>query len=146
MPLDDVAIAVSDEEAVILPRPAPRPLSKRLAATWLPRAPVVVFAAVEAFALALWLAAGRYLWFYLDDWDFLAARRTGDVGDLFRPHNEHWTTVPVLIYRILFRIYGLNSYFPYRLVGVVIYLALAAALFVLMRRVGVNPWIAMMVA
>ena len=121
-------------------------MPERLAATWLPRAPVVVFAAVEAFALVLWMAAGRFLWFYLDDWDFLAARRTGNLGDLFRPHNEHWTTVPILIYRVLFHIYGVNTYFPYRLVGVVIYLALAALLFVSMRRIGVHPWIACVVA
>ena len=106
----------------------------------------MVFVAVEAFALALWMAAGRYLWFYLDDWDFLAARRSGDIGDLFRPHNEHWTTVPILIYRVLFHMYGLQSYTPYRFVGVVVYLALAALLFVLMRRVGVHPWIATVIA
>lgn len=121
-------------------------MPKRFADTWIPRAPIAVFAAVEGFALVLWMAAGRFLFFYLDDWDFLAARRTGDLGDLFRPHNEHWTTVPILIYRALFRTYGLNTYFPYRLVGVVIYLALAALVLVVMRRAGVNPWIATVIA
>src|SRR4029077_16076177 len=89
MPTDDVAPA---------PSRARRSRSERLTATWLPRAPVVVFAAVGMFALVLWMAAGRYLWFYLDDWDFLAARRTGSVGDLFRPHNEHWTTAPTPLF------------------------------------------------
>ena len=128
------------------PRRAPRRMSDRLADTWLPRAPVVVFAAVEAYALVLWMAAGQREWFYLDDWDFLAGRRLGSIRDLLRPHNEHWTTLPVLIYRMLFRTYGLRTYFPYRLVGVLTYLGLAALLFVFMRHAGVNPWIASIAA
>lgn len=50
------------------------------------RAPIAVFAAVEAAALVLYMVLGRGLWFYNDEWDYLVTRRAGDVGDLFRPH------------------------------------------------------------
>jgi len=56
------------------------------------RAPLVVFGAVEATALVLWMVLGRSLWFYNDEWDFIVTRKAGDLGELFRPHNEHWLT------------------------------------------------------
>ena len=106
------------------------------------RAPIAVFAAVEAVALILFMVVGRSLWFYNDEWDFLVTRRAGDIGDLFRPHNEHWQTLPVLLYRALYSIFGLHTYFPYQLFGVLSHLTAAALLFVVMRRARVRPWIA----
>ena len=131
-------------EAIRVP-PAPpsrRRAPERADSPWVRRAPFIVFAAVEAFALILWMAAGRLEWFYRDEWDFLAARKAGNLGDLFRPHNEHWVTVPVLVYRFLYWRYGLRTYFPYRLVGVLVYLTVAALLFAVMLRAKANPWIA----
>jgi hypothetical protein len=111
-------------------------------ASWGRRAPVIVFAAVQLFALVFWLNAGRLEWFYLDEWDFLAQRKATNLGDLFRPHNEHWTTLPILVYRALYWAFGLREYFPYRFVVVVVYLAASTLLFVIIRRTGVQPWIA----
>jgi hypothetical protein len=101
-----------------------------------------MFAAVEVGALVLWMVLGRSQWFYLDEWDFLAGRKAGDLGDLFRPHNEHWATVPILVYRALYALFGLRSYFPYRLMVVLLHLVAAALLLVVMRRAQVRPWIA----
>jgi hypothetical protein len=111
-------------------------------AAWNRWGPIALFAAVEAYAVVFWLHAGRHEWFYLDEWDFLAGRRATHLGDLFRAHNEHWVTVPVLVYRALYSIFGLRAYLPYRLVVLVLYLAAAALLFVVIRRAGVQPWIA----
>ncbi|MDQ1380498.1 MAG: hypothetical protein QOJ71_1217 [Actinomycetota bacterium] len=108
----------------------------------LERAPIVVFAAVESGALVLYMVLGRRRWFYNDEWDFLVTRRAGDVGDLFRPHNEHWSTLPVLLFRGLYGIFGLHTYFPYQLFAVVSHLTAAALLFVVMLRARVRPWIA----
>ena len=58
------------------------------------------------------------------------------------PHNGHWVTLPILVYWLLFAIFKLHSYLPYRIVGVVVYFAVAALLLVVIRRAGVNPWIA----
>lgn len=107
---------------------------------------LAVFAAVETFALVLWMVLGRSLWFYNDEWDFLVTRKAGDLGDLFRPHNEHWQTLPILAYRGLYALFGLRTYLPYQLLVVVLHLAAAALLFVVMRRALVRPWIAVAAA
>src|SRR5439155_24603972 len=59
-----------------------------------------------------------------------------------RAHNAPGVTMPVLVYRALWSMFGLRAYLPYRLVVLVLYLAAAALLFVVIRRAGVQPWIA----
>ena len=93
-------------------------------------------------ALALYVALGRNRSFYRDDWDFIVARRASDVGDLLRPHNEHWSTLPILVYRVLFHLFGLRTYVPYQLLAIVLHLTAAALLLVIIRRAGVDPWLA----
>jgi hypothetical protein len=61
---------------------------------------------------------------------------------LFRPHNEHWVTLPVLWYRVLWQLFGLRTYDPYQLTTVILHVVAAALLRELMRRAGVGPWIA----
>lgn len=100
------------------------------------------FAAVELVAFGLWLYLGRFQWFYRDEWEFIAGRTTTDLDTFFRPHNEHWTTVPILAYRLLYWLFGMRSYLPYRLMVLAVYLTAAALLLLIMRRAGVHPWIA----
>ncbi len=102
----------------------------------------MVFAVVELYALVLWLVLGRFQWFYFDEWDFLAARKAGDLGDLFRPHNEHWSTIPILSYRVLYSFFGLRSYLPYQFVVVALHVTAAWLLWLIMRRARVQPWLA----
>lgn len=61
----------------------------------------LVFVLLEIVGGLFWLWWGRHSWFRTDDWDFLAARSAGNVGDIFRAHYGHWTTLPVLEYRAL---------------------------------------------
>lgn len=107
-----------------------------------PRSALVGFVVVEALAAVLWVWLGRRQWFSTDEWDFLAARDGGDVSDLLRPHNEHWSTVPILAFRLLYHLFGLHSYVPYLLVVVALHLGAVALLRVIMRRSGVGPWLA----
>ena len=72
--------------------------------------------------------------------------RSGSVDDLFRPHFQHWTTLPILPYRLLWTVVGIRSYVPYQALIVVLHLAAAALLLVVMRRAGVRPWIATVAA
>jgi hypothetical protein len=106
------------------------------------RAAVLVFAVAVFVALVVFLAIGRYRWFTHDEWDYLAGRDGGDIENLLIPHNEHWSTLPILTFRILFRVVGLQSYLPYRAVLVLLHLVAATLLRVVMRRAGVGPWIA----
>jgi hypothetical protein len=123
---------------VFIERGTRRPSSARSSS----RAALLVFGVGLMAALVFLLALGRYRWFTHDEWDYLAGRDGGDIEDLLIPHNEHWSTLPILTFRILFRLVGLHSYLPYRAVLVVLHLTAATLLRVVMRRAGVNAWIA----
>ena len=89
------------------------------------------------------LYANRDQWFVGDEWAFLGHR--GLVGadrGLFEPHNEHWSTVPILVYRALYTAFGVHSYLPYVLVLVLLHLAVAHLLWRVLRRCGVDPGVA----
>ncbi len=64
------------------------------------------------------------------------------IGDLLRPHNEHISVLPILVYRALWHLFGLHSYDPYQLCVIALHLTAAVLLRAVMRRSGVNPWIA----
>jgi hypothetical protein len=119
--------------------PAYGPLSRETVA-W--RRAAAVFAVVQLVALIGVFQYARNWWFYFDEWDFLANRTAGNLHDLFAPHNEHWVTVPILVYRGLWQVFGLRHYWPYLLVTVLLHLTLAALLVVMMKRCGVRPTIA----
>ncbi|MDQ1447665.1 MAG: hypothetical protein QOC79_636, partial [Actinomycetota bacterium] len=110
------------------------------------RAALFTFAAVEAVALPLMLWWDRGTWFQLDDWDFLAARTGGNVGDLLRPHFEHWTTQPIHAYRLMWLLFGLRTVVPYEALVIVTHLTVAALLRIVMRRAGVGAWLSTLAA
>jgi hypothetical protein len=76
------------------------------------RTALLTFCALEVLAVPLMLRWDRGTWFQLADWDFLASRTGGDLGDLFRPHYEHWTTLPILAYRLMWQAFGVHSAAP----------------------------------
>ena len=106
----------------------------------------IAFIGAELVALVFYMSVSRPMWFYLDEWDFLANRTGGNLGDLFRAHNEHWVTLPILVYRGMWWAVGLRSYRPYQLIIVLMHLGAAYLVRVIMRRVGVRPWTATIVA
>ena len=71
---------------------------------------------LAALAVGLLVAGGimvayaRRLYFFGDDWDFLLTRGTVEGADLglLEPHSEHWSTVPILLFRSLFAVFGLE--------------------------------------
>jgi hypothetical protein len=106
------------------------------------RAALLVFALVEIIAFPLMLSWEHGTWFQLDDWDFIAVRTGGSLHELFRPHFEHWVTLPILAYRFMWWIFGIRTITPYQVLVIVGHLAVAALLRGVMRRAGVNPWLA----
>src|SRR5262249_16118581 len=102
------------------------------------RAPLIERApgiALAFFVVAEFVAFGaimhvtRHQWFFLDEWDFLAGRTAGNLGDLFRPHNDgHWSTLPILAYRANWQLFGLRTYTPYLALTVATHLTIAALL------------------
>src|SRR5688500_4430060 len=106
----------------------------------------VVFLFGELGALVFYMVVSRPMWFFQDEWDFLANRTAFNVHDIFEPHNEHLVALPALGYRALWWLFGLNTYRPYQLVIVLLHLGTALLLRTLMRRAGVRPWTATIVA
>ncbi len=92
------------------------------------------------------LKLGSFHWFFRDDFYFLSGRDGRSLHDLFAPHNVHWSTVPILAFRGLYAVFGLRSYIPYQACVLGLHLAVCALLRVVMRRVGVGPWIATVAA
>ncbi|MGH8984169.1 MAG: hypothetical protein ACRDY6_09900 [Acidimicrobiia bacterium] len=89
----------------------------------------------------MFLVFGHRRWFFIDEWDFLADRNARNLDDLLRPHNDHWMTLPILVWRALFRLFGLRTYVPYQAVLILLHLTAAFLLRTVMRRAGVGPWI-----
>jgi hypothetical protein len=133
----------SAERASHLAPPRPWGLHGRLPRT--EAATAVHFASlVGAFAFWAWLDRG--LWFFGDEWDFLITRglRYGPTNpqSIWFPHNEHWSTLPVLLWRGLFSVFHLSSYWPYI---VPVFLAQVGVMHLtwrLCRRAGVDAWVA----
>lgn len=109
------------------------------------RAAAWVFGVYVGIAMPVLIWMGSYRWFLGDEWSFLTDRSV-TIHDLFRAHNQHWSTIPVLAYRGLYSLVGLHAYWPYQLVVIVLHLTAAVLLRVVMRRAGVGPWIASLAA
>jgi hypothetical protein len=93
------------------------------------------------------LRENRSQWFFGDEWEFIVNRvlpspRYGTLSSLFAPHNEHWSTLPILVYRMLTGVFGLQSYLPFVITLVLLHLALTHVLWRLSMRAGALPGVA----
>lgn len=104
-----------------------------------------------AAGLLLWSAfmvyLARDLWFFGDDWDFLMNRGTvpGVDKGFFAPHASHWSSGPIVVYRVLFELFGLQ-YLPYALTTLAIHLGITVVSYALLVRHGAGRWVAVVVA
>jgi hypothetical protein len=110
-----------------------------------PSAPLVIYGLLVVGALIFYLVLARRIWFYRDDFEFLAGRHLS-VHDLLRPHGGHMTALHLLVYRVMFAVVGLRSYVPYQLLSIGLHLTVATLLLVIIRKAGVNDWIAVAAA
>jgi len=80
------------------------------------------------------IGLGLGLTFFADEWAFVERRSLLDPGTWWAPHNEHWSTLPVVVYGVIVEIVGLRSYVPFLVVLYGLHVVGCAALFVLVRR------------
>ena len=113
-----------------------------IASTLPTRAAFVVFGVLSVAAVALFVTLGRHWWFYLDEWNLLASRTSWSAGALLSPYNQHWTTLPILLWRAMWSVVGARSYLPYQAMSVGLHVIVAVLGRALMRRAGVRPWVA----
>jgi hypothetical protein len=90
-----------------------------------------------AFVGLLWYTRRQY--FTGDDWEFIHRLIPG-VGNLgmFAPHNEHWSTLPLVAYRVLFAVVGVRSYIPYMGVLLALHVLSAHLLWRIMVKAGAD--------
>ncbi len=93
-----------------------------------------VFAFTAVIAGLLLLALGAGMTFFSDEWAFIETRSLANPLDWFRAHNEHWSTLPIIVYRLMVETIGIGSYVPYQAALVAIHLCVASLVFVLVRR------------
>ena len=99
--------------------------------------PRLLLAAAMVAAAALILYLTRRTTFYYDEWSFVIQRQAWTPDVLLEPHNEHISVLPVLVYKLLFVTVGLDAYWVFRLVGMLVHLTCAALVFVhVERRLG----------
>lgn len=103
------------------------------------RTPDPWFAVAVAISVPVLLWLGRGLTFFSDEWAVIADRSLGDPSTWWAPHNEHWSTLPILAYRALVETVGLRTYVPY--LALVILLNVIVAIMV-RRQVArcAGPW------
>lgn len=106
-----------------------------------PRVPVLLLAAYLCVAVpVLLLAAAGHHWFNGDDWAMLQ-RSLSRPDDWVRAQNGHWSTIPVVVYQVIYGLFGLHHFWLYRLPVVFVHLATVALLWVLIRRLGISAWL-----
>ena len=103
-------------------------------------AALLLYCTVAFFVVLLQFSSPR--WFNRDEWYFLSGRDMSTLDAWFAPHNEHWTTLPVVAFKAMYALVGLHSYRPYQAMVLITHATVCVLLWVIMRRVGVRPWIA----
>ena len=99
-----------------------------------------VVAQALIFIAFVWNFHGE--WFVADEWVFLAGRTAGNLSGLFHPYHEHWSTLPILYYRLLWNVTGIRSYLPYLISVLALHITIGFLLRSIMMRAQVLPWIA----
>jgi hypothetical protein len=102
---------------------------------------------VAGIPVLAWI--NRDQWFAGDEWQVITHNGLGSnptrLG-LFAPHFEHWSTLGVLVYKGLYGVFAVRSYWPYVAVLILVILAVAHMTWRLLLRVGVVPAYATAVA
>lgn len=137
-------MALSATEASV-ERPARRSRSRFGSGTrlrWRRLTPEIVLGLLMVVMVVVLLFEGRGTTFFGDEWDFIQ-HRSGEkplLDELLTAHNEHFSLVPVLIYKLLFATVGLHPYWPYRLALALMHLLCVVLVWKLVRpRVGGWP-------
>jgi hypothetical protein len=95
---------------------------------------VVGLAMVAAAALLAYQSRGE--WFGSDDLGYGVRLSTEPLSHalVHPPPDKYLIAFPLLIYKVLFETFGLDSYLPYRVTGILLVLLCAGLLFILLRR------------
>jgi hypothetical protein len=102
---------------------------------------------VLAAVVLVWV--NRDQWFSADEWIVITTRGLGSnpqTLSLLAPHFEHWTTLPILVFKALYGLTAMRSYWPYTAVLIAVQLGVTHMLWRVLLRVGVHAPFATAVA
>ena len=129
-------------------KPGPKPPTRTSAASGLATPPVGRWAKVHwallLVALVPLVVAGQGQHFFYDEWAYIGGKLdTIPLPDLYLlPHNEHWSSLPLLAYRTLRASVGVGSYWPYLGLLLLLHLGVTHILWRLMLVTGSKPIVA----
>jgi hypothetical protein len=94
--------------------------------------------------LFLLMYVGRNQWFFGDEFSFASINRQSlsTIDLFFAPHNEHWSTLPLLKEWLLHSVFGYSTYRPFLFVTIFSHLVLLYLVRKLSIKCGANPWLA----
>lgn len=96
--------------------------------------------AASGAMLVLLVVLGRWLTFWYDEWNFILDRPDPSLETLLRPHVDHLSAIPVLIYQVVLRVAGMTSYWPYLAALWACHLATVVLLYRIVSR-SAGPWV-----
>jgi len=90
-------------------------------------------ALISLTTFSVLLSQTEHLQFFHDDWYFVTVSPQ-DLSAYFAPSNGHWSTVPIIVYRLLLGVFGLATHVPEQVLMLVEHLAVVALVFRIARR------------
>jgi hypothetical protein len=104
---------------------------------------VACHAATLVAGFVVWMYLDRHLWFYGDEWDFIVNRGVSHASlSIWAPHNEHWSTLPILAWTAMFSVVHLGHYWPYLAALLAVHVSVVHLLWRRCLLEGVDPWVA----
>src|SRR4051794_39533379 len=123
--------AVDVQERATPPEPRTSRSRLRGLAPWVLVSLLLLAVSVELMYL------GRHLFFNWDEWEYVLYRQGHAPHVFLAPHNEHVSVVPIVIFKVLLKAFGLTHYWGARLVNVLVIELTALLTYVYARpRVG----------
>ena len=113
-----------------------------LSADWRKRLPLALLAVAMVLSAWLGLSLNSVMTFYADEWDPLLSRSGWGLDQIFAPFNGHPTMIPMVIYKTVQEVFGMDSARPIQAIHAVLLLLMNGALFLYLRR-RVGDWAAL---
>jgi hypothetical protein len=89
--------------------------------------PGLVVAVLASGFLSYHLTRGSS--FSVDDWTWIITRRGNSLHTFLAPYNGHLSLVPIAIYRLMFAVFGIGDFAPYRVLLLVLASSTAVVIF-----------------
>ncbi len=95
--------------------------------------PILVLGCAIVASTLLLLYLGRGQTPVVDQWAYIYAYQPWSAESLLTPHSSHLIVFPLIVYKAMFELFGIESQLPYQLLNLALSAAVASMLFALIR-------------